>query len=78
MKSTEATRGVYVPKLQRVTEMSGDSPALKGLTHGLDSGRKLLFRLRWTLMSPGQRYAHLWARTKRSSFPTRASRLSRN
>ena len=31
-----------------------------------DIGKKLVFRLRWLVMSQEQRYAFLWARTRRS------------
>jgi hypothetical protein len=35
--------------------------------------RKVLFRLRWVVMSPERRYACLWARTKRSLSQTGAN-----
>ena len=78
MKSTEQTIGKYIAEAKRVPEAPEDSPAIRGLTQGLGSGRKLLFRLRWAVMSPEQRYAHLWSRTKKSSGYIRAARLSRN
>lgn len=33
-----------------------------------DFGKKMVFRLRWLVMSQEQRYAFLWTRTRRSQL----------
>ena len=80
-KSTELRPGRHAPEAEPLaqdsSETSRDGPGVWG-ARGLESGKRLLFRLRWVVMSPEQRYAYLWARTKRSSGYIRTARLSRN
>ena len=82
MKPTELRPSTFVSEAPDAESdpvgMSSDRPAVRGMTRGLDSGRKLLFRLKWAMMSRERRYAYLWATTKRSSGYTGNPRLSRN
>jgi hypothetical protein len=64
------TQNTYAPEEQEVEldtmASSGDNPLVGSLVRGVNSSRKLLFRLKWVVMSPEKRYAHLWAVTMRS------------
>ena len=48
------------------------------LTRASDPGKKLLFRLKWAVMSQDKRYAYLWAKTKKSLAQADPSPISRN
>ena len=64
------TQSTYAPEEERLeletTAPSGDNPLFVSLVRGVNSSRRLLFRLKWVVMSPEKRYAHLWAATLRS------------
>jgi hypothetical protein len=38
----------------------------RAMSQTVDFTKKVLFRLRWMVMSQEKKYAYLWARTKRS------------
>ncbi len=59
------TQNTYAPEKGQF-EPSGDNPLVGSLVRGVNSSRKLLFRLKWVVMSPEKRYAHLWAVTMKS------------
>ncbi len=64
------TQNTYVPEKQELQSEdvgpTGKSSLDSSIARSLNSGRRLLFRLKWTVMSPEKRYAHLWAVTRRS------------